>query len=292
MVLLDQRRGADMPADVTGKRPLSFSDSTGAQRFVPLSALEFEDSVVQLKSTWHQVFPAADATILLALANDLARSGDFTSPPVRPRFPAIGFKATTPGIAGNDTEVAVHVGAGTALEAPITITVNKVDHWPGLTMASAAMTIGADTEPTKDTDDPPRGTGLVCVKPVSPKPAPDLLPADQTFKVTAATPVVAGDTDKTPLFKLVPRAGYTGTGITVVIATDKDTNTFTVTATHDSGAAPGAVTLDTLDELPKDVGALVEAFAPPVGIALPANSTLHLSGGAPGIAASAVAYTS
>jgi hypothetical protein len=277
-----------MPADVTGKRPLSFSDSTGAQRFVPLSALEFQNSVVRLKPAWQAVFPAADATILLALANDLARSGDLASPPVRPRSPAIGFKATTPGTPGNDTVVAVHVGSGTSLEAPITITVKKVEEWVGLTMASVAKVIGVDTAPTKD-GDPPLGTGLVCVKSIVP--VADLLPKNQTLTLSkAAIPVLAVDEAKTELFKLVPRAGYTGTGIAVVIVTGS--KTFTVTATHDSGPAPGDVTLDTLDKLPADVGALVEAFAPPVGIALPADSMLHLSGGAPGIAASAVAYTS
>ncbi len=37
--------------DVTGKRPLTFTDSTGAQRFVPLSAFQFEGSTVQLASS-------------------------------------------------------------------------------------------------------------------------------------------------------------------------------------------------------------------------------------------------
>jgi hypothetical protein len=280
-----------MPADVTGKRPLSFSDSTGKQRFVPLSALEFVDSDVLLKANWQGAFAPADATILLALANELAASGDLTTPPLAPRSPAIGFKAVASGPEGNNITVSLKVGTGPALSAPITITAKEVDSWSGLTTPdSAAMKIGVDTKPQTDAD-PPAGTGLVRVKPAASPPGPGLLPAAQTLKVkNAATKVVASDAGATELFKLVSREGYSGTGIDVVIT--PAAGTFAVTATHDSGPTPGHVTLDTLDKLPKDVAALVEAFAPPVGIALATDDTLPLSGGGPGVAASVVFFTS
>jgi hypothetical protein len=70
--------------------------------------------------------------------------------------------------------------------------------------------------------------------------------------------------------------------------------TFTVTATYDSTKESGTqapITLQTLGDLAKPVGYLVKATAPPSGAVLPSDSSVHLSGGAPGLAASGLLYT-
>lgn len=272
---------------VTGTRPMSFTDSTGAQRFVPLSALELDGSEVKLKASWASSFSAPDATILLALAGERAASGDLKPPPVTPPVPAIAFTARTAGPESNGIVVTVTPDPGPPLTATIAIAAKEVDAYGGLTGAKhAAQVIGVDT-PTGNPGDPPAGTGLVRVKASANLTA--ALPKDgQVLSVKAATPVLAPD--DTTLFTLLPRDGYTGTGIAVTIAVDAVAKTFTLHATHDSGPQP-KVTLQTLDQLAAPVKFLVSAGAPPGGLAPPAASTVPLSGGGLGIKATGVAYT-
>jgi len=147
--------------------------------------------------------------------------------------------------------------------------------------------------------DPPAGTGLVTVQ--SGSATGTGLPYDkQSLKVKPKTPtaVLASD-NKTPLFMLVPRADYTGQGqssIVVKVGLDQGGNTFTLTASYDAGNATTipATQISTqppLNPLPTSVAFLVTAQTPPGGLAEPAALPITLSGGAPGIAATGIVYT-
>ena len=96
--------------DVVGTAPISFTDSTGAQKSVPLSALQFSGSALQLvPGAWAGSFNAADTTTLLAVANARAMAGELTPPPTRPPSPAIAVTASHPGPESNNIVVAVAV---------------------------------------------------------------------------------------------------------------------------------------------------------------------------------------
>ncbi len=266
--------------DVTGKRPLTFTDSTGAQRFVPLSAFQFEGSTVKLASAWTPVFDAGETATLLALAGAQAASGDLAPPPVLAPSPAIGFRAASVGPEGNNITVTITPGTPAGLNTELEITAKEVDTYAGLASADAAAeAIGLDDE----------GTGIVRVKGGDTFGAG--LPKDgQTLSVkkTGATKVLAADGTAT-LFNLVARPGYKGAGIPETVTVTG--STFTVVATHDAGAPP-KVKLDAVDTLPDDVAFLVSAWAPPGGLAEPAAGTVQLSGGDSTTAATGVAYTS
>jgi hypothetical protein len=64
-----------------------------------------------------------------------------------------------------------------------------------------------------------------------------------------------------------------------------------VTAAYDSGAQ-ASIALTDLSALPAAVSFVVTASAPPSGVAVPFARDVPLTGGAPGIAATGVAYTS
>jgi hypothetical protein len=271
-----------MALDVTGKRPVTFTDSTGAQRFVPLSAFELNGSSVQLASAWTSAFNAADTAILLALANEQVATGDLKAPPPLPRGAAIGLRAASVGPQGNNITVKITPGTAAGLNTELEITAKEVDTYAGLASAAAAAdAIGVDDE----------GTGIVRVKGGEtlgtglPKDAQSL-----SVKKTGAAKVLAAD-GTTTLFSLTARPGYKGSGIPVTVSVDSVAGTFTVAATHDAGSPP-KVKLDAVDTLPDDVAFLISTWAPPGGLAEPAAQTIQLSGGDPTTAATGVAYTS
>ena len=96
------------------------------------------------------------------------------------------------------------------------------------------------------------------------------LPKDgQTLTVTSAgTNVLAAD-GSTTLFVLVPRNGYTGSGINTTVSLAPDAKTFSVTATYDARNTNAVAETD-LASLPGSVTFLVSLAAPPGGLALPA----------------------
>ena len=119
---------ASSTVDVTGQSPLSFTDANGTQRFVPLSALEFSGSKVQLKSAWASEFSGAEQTILLALASSKVSAGELTPPPVMPPVAAILFVAAVAGPEGNNITVSVTPDPGTALSAKVKLNAKRDRH--------------------------------------------------------------------------------------------------------------------------------------------------------------------
>ncbi len=274
-----------------GKAPITFSDSLGAQRAVPLSAFTFNGSTIALNSTWTSVFTAQDQAILLALANAKVTAGELTPPPVIPPQPAIIFTAAVAGPQGNGITVTVTADPPPLATAQLLITATETDTYSGLADATAAENqIGVDAAVVGG---PPVGTGVVMLKSGAATAAG--LPKDgQSLKVKTATTVLAAD-GSTTLFTLVPRAGYGGPGIPVTVNLDPSGTTFTLTASYDANNTSTKVSAENgLGSLPASVAFLIAAQAPPRGLDLPAvgPSSIALSGGSAGIPATGIAYTS
>jgi len=282
--------------NVIGTAPISFTDSRGAQRSVPLSALQFSGSTLQLGSGWTSTFSGQDQVILLAVANARAAAGELTAPPLTPPSPAIAVTATHPGLESNNISVSAGVTGDLdhPLGAKIKFSATETDTYGGLASATeAAQAIGVDT-PSGQFGSPPAGTGLVVVKSGSVATA-GTLPADHPPTVLTPAGLDVQAADSSTLFTLVPRADYSGSGgLSVAVALDPTGMTFTVTATYDSAAESGTqskVTVLTLNALPAQVAYLVTASAPSGGAMLPAaGPPVRLSGGGPDVAASGLFY--
>ena len=87
---------ASDPVGVIGSSPIGFTNSEGAQKVVPLSALQFSGSDLQLNSAWASHFDAGEMATLLAVAKARAAAGELTPPPVPPPTPAIASRPRAP----------------------------------------------------------------------------------------------------------------------------------------------------------------------------------------------------
>jgi hypothetical protein len=287
---------AAVPVGVVGSSPITFTGSQGQQRFVPLSALQFTGSTIQLKPSWATVFDAGETNTLIALATAYAAAGELTPPPVPPPSPAVLVTAAVPGPESNDISVTVTPDADTGLGTKMKFDAKAVDTYTGLTSAkSAAMAMGVDA-PTGNANDPGAGTGVLVIKTPQP-PAPfdtAKLPTAQNGSVTTAGFDVKA-ADNTVLFTLLPRGGYAASGgLSFDLTLDPDGTSFTIAATYDSKLESGAqskVTVTNLGSLPSQVAFLITGSAPPAGALLPAAATAQLSGGGPGLAANTLLYT-
>lgn len=289
--------------DVVGATPISITGSTGGQRIVPLSALQFSGSAVQVKQTWASTFTGAETTALVAVANARVASGELRKPPVPLPTPALVVTATVPGPESNG--IAVHVTPDTTdttdtmpASTPIGISVTELDTYAGLATAeAAAAAIGTDKAPTTPVD-PPLGAGLVRVKSGSVATGSKKLPVDVAEVALTATGLDVKDSDGNVLFTLLPRPGYNATtGLTVQVRQDTSGTSFKLSAAYDSAketASLPAITIQSLDPLPLPVAYLVTVTAPAAGAAVPAPTPaegVNLTGGGPGLAARALLYT-
>ena len=286
--------------DVVGATPISITGSTGGQRIVPLSALQFSGSAVQVKQTWASTFTAAETTALLAVATARVASGELRKPPVPLPTPALVVTATVPGPESNG--IAVHVTPDTTdttpASTPIGISVTELDTYAGLATAeAAAAAIGTDKAPTTPVD-PPLGAGLVRIKSGSVATGSNKLPVDVVEVALTAAGLDVKDSDGNVLFTLLPRPGYNATtGLTVQVRQDTSGTSFKLSAAYDSAketAALPAITIQSLDPLPPPVAYLVTITAPAAGAAVPAPTPaegVNLTGGGPSLAARALLYT-
>lgn len=280
--------------DVIGSTPLSFTNAQGGQSVVPLSALQFSGSEITIKTAWTAAFDASEQVTLLALAKAKAAVGELSPPPVPPPTPALGFTAKHLGPEGNAITVTSVTEKGKpTLTSTIALAVVQTNSFSGLADGSAAAhKLGVNT-PTGTPGDPPAGTGLVVVKQGSTG-ASTKVPVASTAVLVKNTGVNLKDSDDKTVCTVQPRADYVGKGGLSYAVTVQGA-TFTITATYDSAKEDGVqapVTLLTLGDLAAPVAYLVSASAPPRGAALPADSSTTLSGGAPGLAATGLAYTS
>lgn len=283
------------PVDVVGPSPISITSTQGGQMVVPLSALQFSGSTLEVKSAWAASFDAGETQTLLALATALAAAGELTAPPVAPSLPAIMFTATHAGPESNDIVVTATPGTGAPLTTTIAVTALETDAYGLLASATAAaLAIGVDA-PTGKAGDPAAGTGVVVVQQGSVATG-TTLPADNQTGVLSSAGFEVKAADNSALFTLLPRADYAGSGgLSVSVNLDPSGTTFTVTAVYDSTKEAGPqpkITILTLGSLPAQVAYLVSASAPPAGAEVPAAGKVQLSGGGPGLAATGLLYTS
>ena len=284
---------ANATADVTGATPLSFTTTSGGQQVVPLSALEFRGSVVQIKAIWKAAFDAGEQATLLALANTKAAAGELRPQPCPPPAPALALTAAHPGPEGNGITVTVETEKDKpALSAQIKLSATEVDTWGQLVDGDAAAhKVGVD-KPTGVSGDPRGATGLVAIKSGSTN-GSKKPPVPSSGMMEKKTGVDLKDEDKAIVCTLLPRDDYVGKGGLKYEVT-RDGATFAITATYDSTKEAGTqtpVTLLTLGDLADPVAYLVSAAPPPRGAALPADSSAHLSGGTNGFAAASLLYT-
>ena len=284
--------------DVVGATPISITGSTGGQRVVPLSALQFSGSTVQVKPAWASTFTAAETTALLAVASARVASGELRKPPVPLPTPALVVTAAVPGAESNGIAVQVTPDppGTTPLSTPIRISVTELDTYAGLTTAAAAAAAIGTDKPAGAPTDPPLGTGLVRVKSDSVV-SGSKLPVDVAEVALTAAGLDVRDGDTNVLFTLLPRPGYSATkGLTVQVKQDTSGASFTVSAAYDSAketTSLPAFTIQSLDPLPAPVAYLVTVTAPASGAAVPAPTPaagLALTGGGPGLAARALLY--
>jgi hypothetical protein len=295
---------ATTQVDVVGSSPITFTNTEGAQKFVPLSALQFTGSQIGLRSPspWTSLFDQNEATRLLAVAQAKAAIGELTPQQAASPAPALAFTAAHTGPETNGITVTASTpstpGTGGPLNIPITITAIETDTWPGLKDGtSAAKQIGVDN-PTGKADDPAAGTGLIVVVQgsVATATANVGIPVDVTSTtLKASTPVDILDQNNNTVFSITPRADYTGKGgLSFSLTNDSSGTTFTISATYDSTkeqGTPSPITLQSLSSLAKPVAYLITATAPPSGALVPADASVQLSGGGPGIAANGLIYT-
>lgn len=284
-----------------GQGPLWFTAENGSQKSIPLSAFAFSGSAPVLNGDYSGHFSTGDVAMINQLAANLAAAGELTQQPTPPALPAVLFTAAQPGPEGNN--ITVHVSPPTTdnpLGAQIEIVVQEVDVYAGLADGIAAKAaIGVDTPTAGDR----AGTGLVQVVEGSATGGQNAMAASES--IAAATSFKAAD-GKTTLFTLVPRPALLAAKATVIVSVTPDpapAQTFTVTATYDvpppTATPPGVppppatvtVALNALSTLPDLVTAIVTATTP-TELAIPADTSVVLSGGADGIAATGTAYTS
>jgi hypothetical protein len=287
---------ATATADVIGSTPLSFPDATGGQLVVPLSALEFSGSDLRIKTGWKAAFDNGEQERLLTAAKSRAATGELAPPPVPPPAAALALVAAHAGAEGNGITVAVEVEKDApALKAEITLSAVEVDTWAGLANGDAAAdAIGVDA-PTGLPGDPPGATGLIAVKKGSTG-ATTKPPVAKADVLKKSTDVELKDEDDKIVCIIKPRADYTGKdGLSYAVT--RQGASFTITATYDSAEEAGAqgpvtlLSLGTLGTVAAPVAYLVKVSAPPRGAALPADSSVQLSGGAAGLAAGGLLYT-
>jgi hypothetical protein len=287
---------------VTGHGPLSFTDSNGDQRTVPLSALVFTApgklDIEKDKYDWQAqfgpgaAFSQADATTLLTLAANRLAAGELLPIPTPPPAPALHFQAATPGPGGNNITVTLgltttpNTAAPTVFNTTVTITAVEEETYGGLADGAAARAaIGVDT-PTAAGD--VQGYGLVMVQGTSTSGTGKLAKA-KSYTVKDGTPVdiPAADNSGT-ILTLVARAGVPNPGVTVTVTTDAGGTTLTLDAKYTPAAA--TVPVYPLGSFKPDLAWLLTAGSP--GAVLPDVNPVALSGGAPGVAATGIAYTS
>jgi hypothetical protein len=277
------------PVDVVGSSPISFTNSNGEQKVIPLQAFEFNGSQLGLKTKWQAPLSLSDQTILLALAQALATAGVLTPPPAPPPAPALAFTAKRLGQATNGITVTATTtpGTGGPLTTQITIKATETDTWSGLQDGTAAAkAMGTD---------PAAAAGFIVVvdKSVNTNAGLPVAVTDGTVQAGKTANIL--DKASNTVFSIQPRADYAGTaGLSYTVTPDPSGQSFTVTATYDSSKEQGgttAITQQNLSSLPDPVAYLVSASAPPTGAMVPANnSSVQLSGGAPGIAATGLLY--
>lgn len=297
-------------ANIVGNAPVAFTDSTGAQRSVPLTAFAWDASgtpPLSLATTpvdWKTPAPiaSADLAVIQSLMAARLATGEYAVAPLPALIPAIAFQAFTPGPDGNDITLSLNepsqpnAPTSGVLDIGFTITLSIAHTYgPFSSLAAAATAIGlsAKAHPSPPSGAPDVGTGLVQI---------DTWPVPQTGIADQLAPKSVGNglaimAGNNKLFTLIPRPSVPQGDQTKI---EVDTNSvgtpaFSIKVTYALPVTnPLKITyLAELAKLNPDLGFWVSALPPAGGYAVPALGPpqVKLVGGAPGTQASGFIYT-
>jgi hypothetical protein len=280
----------------TGNGPFEFTDALGRQWSIPISAITFNQSQAALDSTWTAKLaqnPAANASaIATASLSYAAKEGYIAPAPTPSPFAAMVLQAATAGAAGNN--ISVQMTISDAIASPPTddptltqfsLTVTETDTYTGLTAATIQSQLSGQG-------------GLVQVAPgfIDTAGAPDATTGNLTG--SPAQLQVMGTGSPALVFTLAAKkTGADGLATKVAITPDSSPpssgqETFTLVATWTKTAS--GITLGTLEStVAGQLGYEITVSKPSSGAySVPAGGiTTTLSGGAPGVNASATLFT-
>ena len=157
---------ASAAVDVVGTAPISFTDSTGAQKSVPLSALRSPAQPCSYRGrlapelTRRQTRPRCSR-----LQTPAQSAGELTPPPTRPPSPAIAVTASHPGPESNNIVVAVAVTGDPSqpLSAKIKFSASSDGHLHRSDQGGRSGEGDRRRHPVRPPGSPPAGTGVVAV---------------------------------------------------------------------------------------------------------------------------------
>jgi hypothetical protein len=280
---------ANTPA--TGTGPFEFTDSQDRHVSIPLTAFSFDSNLkVVVDPAWSSVTGAQPAAALLAyaLAEGLIAPAAAPAP-----FPAMIVKAADPGTGGNSITVTIAnvVPAADPTATTFDITVTETDVYTGLTTASIESVLGSSAVAGSSPG------GLVQVVHGSVDPAFGPTHTAGALSGSPAQLDVDGTGSPPRVFTLVAKKAGADGALTQIQVTPTSASpqigpeTFTLQASWTKTAT--AVTLTSLaTAVASQLGYEITVALPGTGAySVPAAAAASLSGGAPGVAASAAFFT-
>lgn len=284
-----------MPSQVIGNGPIGFTDSTGNQRFSPLSVLEFLDDQINAVN-WPLYIP--NQAIVDSLLVDLVDNGFLRPGPSAPSKPAMVLRAAVPGAAGNTIQVTFSnlvVDTTTPANTTFDATIFSKDTYLGLSYDAISP---ASPEFIKNVLGTETLTGtsptFIRVKnadtPSQPKPGTYVLEGGNA--TTKSSKGIDGDPMGTGFTMEAWQNGDEGNSITVTISqVNATTKTFTLVVELKQPTITGIK----LSDLPAKLagsGIVLSVTGPGGGdFAIPALGTVGLRGGSDAKAAASASAT-
>lgn len=281
---------------VTGNGPFEFTDTFGRHVSIPLTAFSVDpvQGIVPV-GAWATVVGALPASALFAYA---VKEKLIIPAPARSPFPAMIATAADPGPGGNNITIQFVSGAPNAdpTKTTFNIIVKEQDTYNGLTAATISTILGTCNSAGVPTA-PGSNPGLVQVLQGS---------VDATGAPLAVTALLSGNPAKVEIdqhasparvFTLVAKKPGTDGAlikvqiIPVISSPPSNPETFSLIATWQKEV--DGVTIGTLQaQVQSLLGYEIAVSTPASGaFSVPAASTIGLSGGATGVAASATIFT-
>jgi hypothetical protein len=272
---------------VLANGPVAYTDSTGEQVLISLSALSFDASGSLVLTGWppYSNYTAGEQKVISAWLNSLIASGDLRPAPDAPPRPAMLVQAVDAGAAANNISIAVSAVTPNAdpTQTTFTITVTETEVYQRVTAATLAGVLGTDTHPASGSAQQPT-LAVVVDGSVVAAGVPDVTKSPYTFPAPAvgqASKVNVVDTTPATIFTLqAKKIGSDGTKTTATISN-------VVAKVFDlqlqwTKQATGVTVLNAASKM-LDLGYEITATAPGGGAFLvPAAKTTTLSGGTDG----------
>jgi hypothetical protein len=284
-----------------GSGPFEFTDANGHQISIPLTAFTFNpDGSVNVDPAWQPLtnVPPGSTLLSYALKQKLIRPRPVSSP-----IPAMLIRAADPGSGGNNITVSVVLTpvvtsppSNDPTIVPFNLTVTEIDTYSGLTTATIESTLGSGSGSSAVVGTAPGLVqivhGSVDISAVPHNLSPTFLsgsPAELDVTASGSPPLA---------FTLVAKkTGADGllTKVSVAADTASPPNpgppTFTLVAQWTKTV--NGITLPQLDTMAQALAYEIIVSKPGTGAySLPANTTMQLSGGGPGVKATGSLFTS